>query len=194
MATALANEYRVRKSFGKIKQIIEIPNLIEMQRQSYERFLQSEVDPDERIDKGLQGVFKGVFPIRDFSGTASLEFGFGIMATEDTRDQLFIEEAEDAVSEEEEEDGDEDEEFDAVLESADEPFDDAETAADFLLPMEPTDESFTSDTEAKAKRRRPRRRSRLARQRRAAACHPRPAPQSPVSGFRRCRPGGAFLS
>ncbi|MGD8924143.1 MAG: DNA-directed RNA polymerase subunit beta [Syntrophobacterales bacterium] len=74
MATSLANEYRVRKSFGKIKQIVGIPNLIEMQRQSYERFLQKDVDPDERIDKGLQGVFKGVFPIRDFSGTASLEF------------------------------------------------------------------------------------------------------------------------
>ena len=74
MATTLANEYRVRKSFGKIEKIIEIPNLIEMQRESYERFLQSEPDPDERVDKGLQGVFKGVFPIRDFSGTASLEF------------------------------------------------------------------------------------------------------------------------
>jgi DNA-directed RNA polymerase subunit beta len=74
MATALANDYRVRKSFGKIKHIVEIPNLIEMQRESYERFLQQEVDPDERADRGLQGVFKGVFPIRDFSGTASLEF------------------------------------------------------------------------------------------------------------------------
>jgi DNA-directed RNA polymerase subunit beta len=70
MATSLAHEYRVRKSFGKIKQIV----LIEMQRQSYERFLQREADPDDRIDKGLQGVFRGVFPIRDFSGTASLEF------------------------------------------------------------------------------------------------------------------------
>jgi DNA-directed RNA polymerase subunit beta len=66
--------YRLRKNFGKIRQIVEIPNLIEMQRQSYERFLQMEVDPDQRVDKGLQGVFKGVFPIRDFSGTASLEF------------------------------------------------------------------------------------------------------------------------
>jgi DNA-directed RNA polymerase subunit beta len=45
-----------------------------MQRQSYERFLQKEADPDKRVDRGLQGVFKGVFPIRDFSGTASLEF------------------------------------------------------------------------------------------------------------------------
>ncbi|MGD8383195.1 MAG: hypothetical protein PVJ11_13685, partial [Syntrophobacterales bacterium] len=67
MTTSLANDYRVRKSFGKIKHIVEIPNLIEMQRQSYERFLQKEADPDERVDKGLQGVFQGVFPIRDFS-------------------------------------------------------------------------------------------------------------------------------
>ncbi len=74
MATSLANEYRVRKSFGKIKQIVQIPDLIEMQRQSYERFLQRESDADERVDKGLQRVFKSVFPIRDFSGTASLEF------------------------------------------------------------------------------------------------------------------------
>jgi DNA-directed RNA polymerase subunit beta len=74
MATSLANDYRVRKNFGKIKQIVGIPNLIEMQRQSYERFLQKDVGSDERFDRGLQGVFKGVFPIRDFSGTASLEF------------------------------------------------------------------------------------------------------------------------
>ncbi|MFP3870857.1 MAG: hypothetical protein ACLFVT_08290, partial [Syntrophobacteria bacterium] len=74
MRTSLANDYRVRKNFGKIKQVVGIPNLIEMQRQSYERFLQNEVDPDSREDKGLQGVFKGVFPIRDFTGTASLEF------------------------------------------------------------------------------------------------------------------------
>ncbi|UCG11008.1 MAG: DNA-directed RNA polymerase subunit beta [Deltaproteobacteria bacterium] len=74
MATLLAHDYRVRKNFGKIKQVVAIPNLIDMQRQSYERFLQKEVDPDQRIVTGLQGVFQGVFPIRDFSGTASLEF------------------------------------------------------------------------------------------------------------------------
>ena len=74
MVTSLASQYRLRKNLGKIKSIIGIPNLIEMQRESYNRFLQSDVDPDLRIDKGLQSVFKGVFPIRDFSGTASLEF------------------------------------------------------------------------------------------------------------------------
>ncbi len=74
MATALTHEYRVRKNFGKIKKIIDIPNLIEMQKESYSNFLQQDVPPDARAHKGLQEVFQGVFPIEDFSGTASLEF------------------------------------------------------------------------------------------------------------------------
>jgi DNA-directed RNA polymerase subunit beta len=65
---------RFRKHFGRIENIIDIPNLIDMQRQSYERFLQKEVDPEKRENIGLQGVFKSVFPIRDFSGMSSLEF------------------------------------------------------------------------------------------------------------------------
>jgi len=65
---------RFRKSFGKIQQIAGIPNLIEMQKQSYERFLQKGVAPEKREMIGLQAVFNGVFPIRDFSGTSSLEF------------------------------------------------------------------------------------------------------------------------
>ncbi len=65
---------RIRKTFGKIEQIAEMPNLIEMQRHSYDRFLQKDVNPDEREDVGLQGVFKSVFPIKDFSGLSSLEF------------------------------------------------------------------------------------------------------------------------
>ena len=65
---------RIRKNFGKINKIIEIPNLIRMQRESYARFLQKHIHPDERLDVGLQAVFRSVFPIKDFSGTASLEF------------------------------------------------------------------------------------------------------------------------
>ncbi len=65
---------RIRKSFRKIDKIIDIPNLIEMQKKSYERFLQKDVPPEERKEIGLQGAFKNVFPIRDFSGTSSLEF------------------------------------------------------------------------------------------------------------------------
>ena len=65
---------RIRKNFGKIKQIVEIPDLIGMQRESYKRFLQIDVPPEKREDIGLQAVFKSVFPIKDFTGSASLEF------------------------------------------------------------------------------------------------------------------------
>jgi DNA-directed RNA polymerase subunit beta len=65
---------RIRRNFGKIDKIVDIPNLIEMQKRSYERFLQKDVSPEERKEIGLQGAFKNVFPIRDFSGTSSLEF------------------------------------------------------------------------------------------------------------------------
>ncbi len=65
---------RVRKSFAKTREIIKKPHLIDMQRMSYEGFLQFNIDPDERIDGGLQAIFKGVFPIDDFNGLCSLEF------------------------------------------------------------------------------------------------------------------------
>jgi DNA-directed RNA polymerase subunit beta len=74
MATALTHEYRVRKNFGKGKKIIDIPSLIQMQKESYSQLLQKTVPPEARESKGLQEVFKSVFPIQDFSGTASLEF------------------------------------------------------------------------------------------------------------------------
>ncbi len=74
MSQATNGNYPVRKNFGKISKIIDIPNLIDMQKQSYERFLQKESSIDQRREVGLQGVFKSVFPIRDFSGTSSLEF------------------------------------------------------------------------------------------------------------------------
>ena len=59
---------RERVDFSKIKASIPIPNLIEVQKKSYERFLQMELLPDERDDIGLQSVFKSVFPISDFRG------------------------------------------------------------------------------------------------------------------------------
>lgn len=74
MAEVITNEYRARKSFSKIKKVLDIPNLIEIQKHSFERFLQASVPPEERRDIGLQGVFKSVFPIKDFNETASLEF------------------------------------------------------------------------------------------------------------------------
>ncbi|RPH71121.1 MAG: DNA-directed RNA polymerase subunit beta [Myxococcaceae bacterium] len=74
MPATVQNNFRTRKSFAKIQKIIEIPNLINIQKQSYEKFLQADVAPDKREDVGLQGVFKSVFPIRDFNETSSLEF------------------------------------------------------------------------------------------------------------------------
>ncbi len=63
-----------RVDFSKIKTSIPIPNLIEVQRNSYERFLQMDLLPSERDDSGLQAVFNSVFPISDFRGVSDLEF------------------------------------------------------------------------------------------------------------------------
>ncbi len=68
------NIYRERIDFSKIKTTIPIPNLIEIQKKSYERFLQMNRLPSEREDAGLQSVFKSVFPISDFRENSSLEF------------------------------------------------------------------------------------------------------------------------
>ncbi|MDP4978624.1 MAG: DNA-directed RNA polymerase subunit beta [Desulfobacterales bacterium] len=65
---------RIRKNFGKIRKIVDIPDLIAVQRESYNRFLQMDVPPEKREDAGLQAVFQSVFPIKDFTGSASLEF------------------------------------------------------------------------------------------------------------------------
>ncbi|MEN6468241.1 MAG: DNA-directed RNA polymerase subunit beta [Smithella sp.] len=63
-----------RKNFGRVKKIQDIPNLIEIQTRSYEKFLQADVPLAKRRNIGLQGAFKSVFPISDFSGKCSLEF------------------------------------------------------------------------------------------------------------------------
>jgi DNA-directed RNA polymerase subunit beta len=65
---------RPRIDFSKIPTVIEIPNLIEVQRRSYERFLQMDLLPSEREDNGLQAVFNSVFPITDFRGVSQLDF------------------------------------------------------------------------------------------------------------------------
>ena len=71
---SIQTNFRARHSFGKISQIIGIPNLIDIQKRSYEKFLQANIAPNEREDIGLQGVFRSVFPIRDFNGTSELVF------------------------------------------------------------------------------------------------------------------------
>ena len=68
------NVYRERVGFQKISTSIPIPNLIEIQKNSYERFLQMRVLPNDREDAGLQSVFKSVFPITDLRENCSLEF------------------------------------------------------------------------------------------------------------------------
>ncbi|MYZ49669.1 DNA-directed RNA polymerase subunit beta [Propylenella binzhouense] len=65
---------RIRKFFGHIKEAAEMPNLIEVQKSSYDQFLMVEEPKGGRPDDGLQAVFKSVFPITDFAGTAMLEF------------------------------------------------------------------------------------------------------------------------
>src|SRR5262245_63626530 len=65
---------RVRKFFGKIPEVAEMPNLIEVQKASYDQFLMVDEPQGGRPDEGLQAVFKSVFPISDFSGTSMLEF------------------------------------------------------------------------------------------------------------------------
>ncbi len=74
MAYAVADNRRLRRKFNKIETVVAIPNLIEVQRVSYDRFLQADVPHDQRENMGLQRVFQSVFPIKDFAETASLEF------------------------------------------------------------------------------------------------------------------------
>src|ERR1700761_872651 len=74
MPNVLDGTLRQRVDFSKIKTSIPIPNLIEVQKRSYERFLQMDLLPKEREDAGLQSVFSSVFPISDFRGLSQLEF------------------------------------------------------------------------------------------------------------------------
>ena len=65
---------RFRKSFGTMTKFVEVPNLIQLQNSSYEKFLQKNIPPEKRKNTGLQAVFKSVFPISDYNNTVSLEF------------------------------------------------------------------------------------------------------------------------
>src|SRR5262247_3650808 len=74
MAQTFTGRKRVRKFFGKIQEVAEMPNLIEVQKASYDQFLLVKEPVGGRPDEGLQAVFKSVFPISDFSNTSMLEF------------------------------------------------------------------------------------------------------------------------
>src|SRR5690625_990157 len=74
MAYSFTEKKRIRKDFGKLPNILEVPYLLETQLESYRAFLQEDAVADERDEKGLHAAFKSVFPIKSYSGTASLEY------------------------------------------------------------------------------------------------------------------------
>ena len=74
MSQTLQNRKRLRKTFQRNDQIAEMPNLIEVQKFSYELFLQRFISSEDRLDKGLENVFRSVFPISDFSETSTIEY------------------------------------------------------------------------------------------------------------------------
>src|ERR1700682_1578954 len=74
MAISFTGKKRIRKTFGRIPEVAQMPNLIEVQRASYDHFLQMGVEAENRVNVGLQEVFRSVFPIRDFSERAQLDF------------------------------------------------------------------------------------------------------------------------
>jgi DNA-directed RNA polymerase subunit beta len=74
MPSVIQSNFRIRKNLGRISRVIEVPNLIDIQKSSYDKFLQTNVSPAERTEVGLQTVFRSVFPIKDFNGTSELVF------------------------------------------------------------------------------------------------------------------------
>jgi DNA-directed RNA polymerase subunit beta len=74
MPSVVQSNFRVRKNLGRVRRIIDVPNLIDIQKSSYDKFLQMNVPPSEREEVGLQAVFRSVFPIKDFNGTSELVF------------------------------------------------------------------------------------------------------------------------
>ncbi|WP_299930565.1 DNA-directed RNA polymerase subunit beta [uncultured Pelagimonas sp.] len=74
MAQSFLGQKRLRRYYGKIREVLEMPNLIEVQKSSYELFLKSGDQPTPSDGEGIKGVFQSVFPIKDFNETAVLEF------------------------------------------------------------------------------------------------------------------------
>jgi len=74
MAYSYTEKKRIRKDFGKLHRVMDIPYLLATQVESYKKFMQDKVDPAERINKGLHTAFQSVFPITSYSGNASLEY------------------------------------------------------------------------------------------------------------------------
>ena len=74
MAYSYTEKKRIRKDFGKLRTVMDIPYLLAIQVESYQEFLQDHITPEERFGKGLHAAFKSVFPIVSYSGSAALEY------------------------------------------------------------------------------------------------------------------------
>jgi DNA-directed RNA polymerase subunit beta len=74
MGYAFTEKKRIRKSFGSRPHVLEVPYLLQIQKDSFKKFLQADTEPEQRIDQGLQAAFKSVFPIESYNGNAALEF------------------------------------------------------------------------------------------------------------------------
>ena len=74
MPQSYIGQKRLRKYYGKIREVLEMPNLIEVQKSSYDLFLRSGMEERPQDGEGIMGVFQSVFPIKDFNETAVLEF------------------------------------------------------------------------------------------------------------------------
>ena len=74
MTFSFTEKKRIRKDFGKQKPALDVPDLLTLQVESYDKFLQNDIDPDKRKNIGLQAAFKNLFPIESFSKNARLEF------------------------------------------------------------------------------------------------------------------------
>jgi len=74
MSLTYINSKKIRKSFGKIPHITPLPNLIEVQKRSFDNFLQLNINPEDRLNNGLHAIFKSVFPINDYTERATVDY------------------------------------------------------------------------------------------------------------------------
>lgn len=74
MVYSFTEKKRIRKGFGKRPSVLDVPHLLAIQLDSFRHFLQADVPPEQREDKGLHAAFKSVFPIESYAGDASLEY------------------------------------------------------------------------------------------------------------------------
>jgi len=74
MAYSYTEKKRIRKDFGKLPEVMDIPYLLAIQVESYKEFLQEDLSSEERLQRGLHAAFNSVFPIVSYSGNAALEY------------------------------------------------------------------------------------------------------------------------